>query len=149
MFEVELTGFDELEKKLLKLETKTSKKIVRKAIRDAAKILLKQMKVNAKTMVGGNMGNLIAKHLKTKAPKRQRRGEFALNVGTESKANELFVHITKAGKRHFIPSAIEFGHGNAKPIPYMKDAWDKKKKSVLQALLINIRDLLLSEAAKP
>lgn len=149
MFEVELTGFDELEKKLLKLERKTSKKIVRKAIRNAARILLKEMKSNAKTMVGGNMGKLIARHLKTRAVKKQRRGEFALNVGTDPKQNELFIDITKKGKRNFIPSAIEFGHGNAKPIPFMTSAWDKKKKSVLQKLLKNIRDLLLEEAAKP
>ena len=149
MFEVELKGFDELEKKLLRLETKTSKKIVRKALRSAAKVLLKEMKTNAKTMVGGNMGSLIAKHLKTRAPKRQRRGEYSVNDGIESSASELFVHVTKARKRHFIPSAIEFGHGKAKPIPSMKDAWDKKKKSVLQKLLEKIRELLLEEAVKP
>ena len=125
MAESYLTGAVEFENALKLLEKKVSKKIVRKAVRKGMKPVLKRAKSNAKTMVGGNMGDLIAANLKIRSPKKQKRGQFLLT--TRVVEHEQFVHINQDGRRHFIPAAIEFGHGDNKEqiaLPYMRNASD-------------------------
>lgn len=143
MIDVVLEGGKELERKLLALEKKTAKKVVRKAVREGLKPTHKAAKSNAKTMVGGNMGGLISKALVLRAFKKQKRGSYAMTVRTRSEKEggpKEFVHITKDGKRQFIPAAIEWGH--AKPgrggkkgapkdvpaIPFMRNASDANLK---------------------
>ena len=133
---------------MLQLETKASKKIIRKAVRDTAKVVQKEMKTNAKSIVGGMMGRLIARHIKVRAQKKQKRGSFGVNVWIDPKANDEFVHITKDGRRHYIPTAIEWGHGQAKEISFMRRAWDKTKNNLLKFLLQRIKDLLMLEVGK-
>ncbi len=147
MIDVEVKGFNIFEKKLLRLETKASKKIIRRAVRDTGKVVQKEMKANAKSFVGGLMGNLIARNIIVRAQKKQRRGSFGVNVMLKSDVDE-FVHITKKGKRHYIPAAIEWGHGSVKEISFMRSAWDKTKGGLLRFLLQRIKDLLLIEVKK-
>jgi hypothetical protein len=85
------------------------------------------------------MGGLISKALVLRAFKRQRRGSYAMTVRTKSGPKE-FVHITKDGRRYFVPAAIEYGHARAgrggkknapkdvAAIPFMRTASDMNLK---------------------
>ena len=116
-----LQGFDELERKLLRLERKTAKKVIRKAVRKAAKPSLAQSRQNARSMVGGEMGQLLSKNLHVRGFKKQRRGQFGVATKIKPGIAE-FVHIGKDGTRYYIPAAIEYGHANAAAIPFMRNA---------------------------
>ena len=72
------------------------------------------------------MGTLLAKHAKIIVFKHQRRGSWGVQIGMKAGVPE-FTEYSKLGKRNYIPSAIEFGHGNARPIPYIRNAWEKTK----------------------
>lgn len=131
---MEITGLKELNDSLLKLESNVAKKIVRKAVREGTKVINKVAKQNLRSMVGGEMGNLIAKHYKINSPK-QRKGSYFLRNWVDPKANDLFVHINVSdGTRHYIPNAIEFGHGNAAPIPAIRNAYDSQKENARNVL---------------
>tara|TARA_Y100000310_G_scaffold160622_1_gene160387 strand:- start:1662 stop:2135 length:474 start_codon:yes stop_codon:yes gene_type:complete len=131
MIDMMLEGAAELEKTLLRLEKKTAKKVVRKAVRAGAKPTLTTAKNNAASMVGGKMGALIKKNIVIKAYKKQRSGSFALAVRMRSGVAE-FIHITADGERYYIPMAIEYGHalpgaGGSKSkdvvaVPFMRNA---------------------------
>jgi len=143
MIALRIEGGRELERKLLNIEVKTAKKVVRKAVRNAQKPTLAKAKSNAKSMLKsrfggglGSMGSLIAKNLKIIAGK-QKRGSYRLSVGISSKANDIFVETSKAGKRNYIPAAIEYGHGSTKEqcaIPFMRGAdlsTETKKRAII------------------
>jgi len=140
MISIQLEGGKELERKLAALETKVAKKVVRKAVRAAQKPILTAIKANARSMVGGHMGGLIASSVVLRAQKKQRRGSYAMNVRLKSESEGApaeFVHITKEGKRHFIPAAVEFGHGPGKEqvaIPFGRSAADSTRAETLRIL---------------
>jgi hypothetical protein len=131
------TGFELFDAKLIKLEHKVAKKIVKDATRGAAKITLKQIKANAKSMIGGNMGALIAKHAKIIVFKHQRRGSWGVQIGMKAGVPEFDYWPVGSSsslstrkstrKKSYIPAAIEHGHGNATPIPYIRSAWVQTK----------------------
>ena len=130
-------GDKETEKALLALGKKTAKKIVKKSVRVGSKNTLKQARVNAKTRVGGQMGKALARFLTVKAYKKQRSGSFAERVMI--RADDQFVHITKTGKRYYIPNAIEFGHvtqsgGFVPAISFMRAA--EQQTNVISVRLI-------------
>jgi HK97 gp10 family phage protein len=135
MIELKLEGVFLLKSRLDSLTKKVQKKIVRKAVRESLKPILKSAKTNAKALSrggGSGMAKLIAKNIKEKAYKKQKRGQYAMYVGIETakgaakkssgsakgfykfmeKSIETmsFVYITKSGRRYYIPTAIEYGH---------------------------------------
>lgn len=105
-----ITGMKELERKFKELDAKVAKKIVRKSVRAGAKVAQRKAKENARTMVGGNMGRLIAKYLKLLVWRRQRPGAYGMGLTISEKGNDVFVVTSKDGRRNYIPHAIEFGH---------------------------------------
>lgn len=145
MISIQLEGGKELERKLRGLETKVAKKVVRKAVRVAQKPVQTTIKANARSMVGGHMGGLIASNVVLRAQKKQRRGSYAINVRLKSESEGAppdFVHITKAGKRHYIPAAIEFGHGPGKEqsaIPFGRSAADSTRAETLRILIAELK----------
>lgn len=119
---------------LNKFEKKVAKKIVRQAVRAAWKPLLDRAKTNARSVVGGKMGSLIASKMQLRAFRRQRRGQYGMMVRIRPGVDE-FVHASKSGNRAYIPSAIEYGHafpyrggkGATKDVaamPFMRPALD-------------------------
>lgn len=142
---IKLEGAKQLERKLLSLEKKVGKKIVRKAVRDSHKIMLSEAKSRAATIVGGAMGRLLASNLVLRATRRQRRGSYEMQVRTKSESEGApteFVHITKDGKQHYIPAAIEFGHGSNKEQaarPFMRQAADATRGQVLAKFIEQLR----------
>ncbi len=134
-----LEGFDNLERKLLKMEKSKAKNIVRKASRVAQRVTLKEAKANAVSMVGGEMGNKISGALQVKAARRQKPGEYRTNVEIDAKRADEFVHNTESGERYFIPTAIEYGHvttngGKVPPIPYMRTAAEKTNEARIKVM---------------
>ena len=132
-FKMELKGLNKLEKKLSNIENKVAKKIVRSASRKAQNIAAKEVKLNAISMVGGEMGNLIASAMKVQAIHKQKKGSYALAVAIDKKKAEQFLHTTKAGKRYFIPTLVEFGYkkvggGKVPANPFMRKAAEKTAK---------------------
>lgn len=136
-----------MERKLSRLEKKVGKKIVRTALRRVAKeVLLPASKDNALNMVGGSMGALIAKSLAVRALKR-RRGSFGVRVMLKPDV-EGFVDVSASGRRFYIPGIIEYGHDNAQPIPYLRNAAAAKKQQVVQMATSLIKTGIESEARK-
>jgi len=129
-FSTVLEGGNKLQAALDQLETKTGNKIVRVALRDSQKILLKSSKASATSNVGGDMGKKIAKALQVRVGKRRMRGSYLFNVSL--KDNPDFVHtlktaVRKGGKKvvsYYIPAAIEFGHTSngrfVQPISFLR-----------------------------
>ena len=138
-----LQGGKELDRKLKTLGTKVGKKVVRTAVRAGAKVELEVSKANATSMVGGDMGSLIAKNLAVRAFKKQRKGSYG--VSTIIKPNDKFVYIAKVhskypGGRTYIPAAIEFGHDNARPIPFRRNAADSTKNKRVQVIGVKLKE---------
>jgi len=129
MIRLTVQGEKELERKLKTLEQKVSKKVIRQASRKSMKPTLTDAKENARTMVGGALGRLMAAALVLRAFRRQRRGSYGVNVRLKSGVPE-FKHKTKEGTEYYIPAAVEYGHDSAEAIPFMRNAFDKNKQKV-------------------
>jgi HK97 gp10 family phage protein len=143
MIQMSIQGAQEIERRLNSLEKKVAKSIVRKAVRAGAKPIHAAAKTNAKETVGGDMGSRLSKDLAVRAFKRQRRGQYGVNV--RFKDDEKLVHITAQGKRQYIPAAIEYGHafagrgGKNAPkdvpaVPFLRPAFDTKKDAAERAV---------------
>lgn len=151
MVDLKMEGARELDEKLGRLATKTGKKIVRKATREAMKPVLTEIKNNARNIVGGDMGRLLAKHLILRALRKQRRGSYGVNVKFRSDVPE-FIHKAKtskyAGGITFIPAAIEYGHDNAAPIPFMRKAVAAKQRAAESIMRSELKSGIETEAKK-
>ena len=131
-FAMNVKGAKELEAKLGNLEKKIAKKIVRQAARVSQKILAKTVKSNALTMVGGDMGRLIARNVKVRGFKKQKKGSYGISVFLKGGVNE-FIGTPREGKASYIPFSIEYGHvavnGTVIPAnPFMRSAHDSTKQ---------------------
>jgi len=140
--EMRLDGFEDLDKKLALLPQKVSKDIVRKGTRVGANTILPKIKSNAKSMIGGKMGSLIAEKAAIIVFKHQRKGSYGVQIGMKANVPEFDYWAVGAssslksrrtiGKKSYIPAALEYGHGNGRPIPYIRAAWESSKaKAVL------------------
>ena len=141
--DMKLTGFDDLESKLVALEKKVAKGIVRKAVRGAQKMLLRQVKLNAVNMVGGELGRHLAKGFVTKAIYKQRKGSYQLQVAIHpDKADDYRGDGTTNA---YLPYAIEYGHiarggGAVAAVPFVRAASDKTNEARIKFLQKAIKD---------
>jgi len=151
MISIQIEGAKELENKLLQLETKVSRKIVRQGIRAAQKTLIPVIKGNLMAISrGGGMAEKIAKALTVRAARRNPRGTYAVNVQLKDDPTFLryplgsFSNLETGkttGKRSYVPAAIEYGHGKSKEQaarPYMRPAADATESSRIKILADNI-----------
>lgn len=137
-FNVIVTGQKELDRKLAALDRRVKKRLVKTAVKTGANIIKNQAESNARSTVGGEMGDLIAKNLQVRPFRKQRRGSFGVSVKFKSGVVG-FVWLTQDGTRHYIPADIEFGHidragGSVPAIPYMRSAFDTKVKPAERAI---------------
>lgn len=147
MISVSMTGGKELEHKLSELEKKVGKKIVRAGVRKAQKTLVTAIKQRLTFIAkGGGMAQKISKALQVRAPKKQKKGGYSINV--QLKNDPAFVHYPigssssmatgkTSGKRTYAPAAIEFGHGKNKEQaarPYMRPAADMTARQRVEIL---------------
>jgi len=154
MVSLTITGAKEVEHLLDQLEKKETGKICRKGTRDVQKsAILPDTKANALSVVGGDMGTKIAKYLGVRAMTKLKRGHYGAK--TIIKPYDEFIHVTKEGKRYYIPFAIEYGHGfhgrsgnkDVRPMPYMRKAYEENKQKAVSHLSIRIK-ILLEEAVR-
>ena len=153
-----LSGFEGLDRKLLSLEKKVAKKIVRKATRESAKVVLKRVKSNAKSMVGGNMGGLLAKNAKVIVFKFQRKGSYGVQIGMKPNVSQFdywpvgsssnLTRRKSTGKKSYIPAAIEHGHDEAKPIPFIRSAWIASRGRAVKKMASELRQGIEKEALR-
>ncbi len=139
---VSIQGMRELDRKLKALDARVKRKIVRVAVRRGADIIKHQAKSNAATMVGGDMGSLLARHLSTKRFRRQKRGSYGVAVWMRPDVVD-FVWVTQDGTREYIPAAIEFGHYGGwqqhnpsfvPAIPFIRTAFDSKVQASIRVI---------------
>jgi len=133
-----ITGVNEIEKKLMRLEKKDAKKIVKTEAREAQKkVMLPAVKSNATAMIGGAIGSLIAKMLTVRVMTKMKRGSVGSKVII--KESESLVHVSADGVRSYIPNALEYGHAApnnkggtkiSKPIPFKRKAFEEKKRAL-------------------
>ena len=121
-FSVQITGAKEIEAKLLSLERKFARTIVKDALREGANHLMKAMKGRARTIGKGQtgMGKRIANALAVRVWRRQYRGVYGLGIRlkrdpafvgyAQGSASSLKSKKLVQGRRYFIPTAIEYGH---------------------------------------
>ena len=124
-----IEGGKELKRKLLNIANKTGKKIVRQAVRKSLKPIQETAKANARNMVGGNMGRLLSKNVILRALRKQRTGQYAMNVRLRTGIPEFIHRAVRSkypGGATYIPAAIEYGHDNVAAIPFMRVAADRK-----------------------
>ena len=156
MSSMTLQGFEGLDKKLLNLERKVAKKIVSTATREAAKVPLMKVKANALSMIGRSMGKLIAKNAKVIVFKHQRKGSYGVQIGMKPNvpqfdywpigSNSNLTNRRTTGKKSYIPAALEYGHGNARPIPYIRAAWAATKNNAVRKMASELKKGIEREA---
>lgn len=131
---IQLKNAQAIQNALNAFEKKIATKVVRQGVRAAWKPLHGRAKENARSMVSGEMGKLLARNLQLRAFRRQKKGSYGMLVRLKSGVDE-FVHISATGQRAYIPAAIEYGHaapyrggkGAAKDVaarPFMRKALD-------------------------
>jgi HK97 gp10 family phage protein len=144
---ITLEGFNSLDTVLKLLPIKVQKKVVRQATKAAAKNTLGVVKSNALSMIGGDMGTLIAKNAKVFVFKHQRRGSWGVQIGMDPREDK-FIHYSASGKRSYIPSALEYGHGKARPRPFIRSAWDQTRRQAINIMSRELRTGIEREARK-
>lgn len=97
--EFKVTGVEDIDRKLADLEGAIAKKIFRKAIREAARPMLQQVKANAPVGSGE-----LKKSIKLRAIKRS-RVSFGMRIGTDAGDYQ--------GKQYYAPM-VELGHKHGK-----------------------------------
>ena len=162
-----IEGGKELERKLLALPQKIAKKVIRKAVREGGKPILRDMKSNIKSMLGHSgaktytyqtkrgklhtvgVRGLLLKYLVLRKWRRQSRCGFGMGVYISPQAAEYFAGATKGGNRYWIPAAIEYGHDNAAAIPFMRNAVDKNRTRSITTIKRHIAVGVEREARRP
>lgn len=142
-----LKGGPALDRMLKGLQKKDAKKIVRSAVTKAIKIPMAAMKSNAIAMVGGEMGSLLASNVQSRAFKRQRPGSFARFLSLKPNVPG-FIHRSADGREYYIPAAIEFGHDDVAPIPFMRAAADSTRAKTIKRTTDLIKAGILRHAKK-
>ena len=148
---LQIQGAAELERMLQTLPDRVDRKVIRQAVRSAQKVVRTAEQASARSMVGGEMGDRIARSLQVRAPQRQQRGRYSLHVQL-ARDEEGFVHVTKAGRREYIPAAIEYGHmagtTYVPAIPFGRTAAEQATASAMVTFTDALRTGLLREAIK-
>jgi hypothetical protein len=101
-FKVE--GMDELLKSMKRLE-KLPQKVVTKAVQKAIKLPLAQAKKGGWIDQTGSLRRGIIK----KAERKRVAGKKVYQVTFDDKMNDVFVKMTKDGKRYYYPASQEYG----------------------------------------
>lgn len=139
--DISIVGDKKLQAKLRRLETKVQRKIVRKALRDAAKPVL----ADAKARVPVDTG-LLKRSLVVRAARRQRRGTFGVFI--QPKGRDFFG--IPGDDPYFYPAIVEFG-SLKRALParsYLRAAVDDNRSATLLRIRNEIASQVKAEARK-
>ena len=151
---IQLSGMDDILRAFKRLGEKEGKKIVRKATRNGTKIIAKEIKARAPEDTG-----TLKRSITVRARRKRRKNEISfstffntakfpqlLNFSLGSKSD---IGTRKfSGQRYFYPAALEYGTNRMNARPFVRPAWDSKKRVALDTVLTQIRSGIEREAKK-
>lgn len=126
-----------LQKNMEKLGTSAAMKVVRPAVRGGIKTIVADVKARAPVLTGRLKRSIIARRAKVRA--RNRGSVTDLILFNTTKYPEL-ITFGVGGERYFYPYAVEYGHGTVPPKPYLRPAFETKKRPVTQRVQREIVD---------
>jgi len=135
-----ITGVKEIDRNLKTLEQRVQKKVVRQAMRKGMKLVLADARVCVPVLSG-----LLKSHIKMRATKR-RQDRMGLVIWITP--DPEFVKISRANKRAFYPSSVEYGHGTVPAHPFMRPAYDIKGPEARDVAMDNLLEGTLREASQ-
>jgi HK97 gp10 family phage protein len=134
MIDIRVIGDKALQRKLKGLEDKMQKKIVRKALREGGKIVLREAKNRAPKDTGSLRASLKLRSLKRS---KKRIGvqivtdEAALMKAKDRKAGRKVKRSTNADRLLFYAAFVELGTRNMPARPFLRPALKSKKAEVI------------------
>lgn len=139
--DISIVGDKKLQAKLRRLDLKVQRKIVRKALRDAAKPVLADAKARAPVDTG-----LLKRSLQVRAATRQRRGTFGVFIQTKGRD---FFNI-QGDDPYFYPAIVEFGSlKHALPArSYLRAAVDANRSATIFRIRTEIAGQIKAEARR-
>ena len=134
--EITVSGAEEIDLALRVLGPKIERRIVSKAFRVGAKVMLKAVRQNIRSLrKTGEHTDVLARKMKIQAMRRK-KNRVGLMVVTP-KRSEL--GIAEAGGRNsYYPAHIELGTQNNQAEPYMRDAFRDTNESVQDLVVAEI-----------
>lgn len=132
-----ITGLEEIDKRLGRLEPKVQKKVVRQAMRRGLKVLQQAVKTEAPVDTGATRSEV-----KVRAVKSRRRGSIQLEVRVEA-VDETKRTSAKTGKTVFYPAILEYTSD-----AFMERAYDSAAERARQVTLTALTQGIESEASK-
>jgi hypothetical protein len=141
--DVNIEGMREL-KKLLSDVGKLPQRCVTKAARRGSSQLLKAVRAAAPVDTGQLRSGIILKPEKSK-----RRGKKVYQIVFSSHLNDVFVKISKEGKRSYYPASMEYGYisESGRYVPgyrFMRNTSDENENAVEETML----NVLIAELDK-
>ena len=134
-FNVKITGAKELDKLLKMLPQRMSRKIVRAALRKAARPMLKDAKAGIPKKSKQNSG-------------KTRRDLKIRNIPNSKPLAVAIAGSRAKNGRDYIMRFLEFGTVKQTARPFLRPAFDKNAEKALRILVEEIKTRLLKEAAK-
>ena len=128
--DISVFGDKQLQRALKALPINVEKKVVRQALRKAAKPVLD----TAKSLVPVKTGAL-KKSLKLRALRKQKRGQFGVQVMTGTR-EQLGI---AADDPYYYPMAVEVGTAKAPAHPFMRPALDQNREATYRLVAELVR----------
>lgn len=130
----EIVGMKELERTIRELG-KLPQRCVTKAARNGAKIAEKDAKANAPVDTGNLKRGIVLKPEKSRV-----KGKKVFQVTFNRAMNDMFVKISKDGKRAYYPASQEYGFfaRNGRYIPgyrFLRKSIDKNENAIEDAIV--------------
>ena len=137
-----LEGASDLERKLKRLEAKVAKKIVRRAVRDGAKVIMAETKARCPVDTGRLKRSFAIRASKGK------RSFFGVAVFPSVKKEPDLVSHSKDGTRQYYPAVVEYGTSRRAARPFMRPAFDATKYKAAQKTIDVMNREIQAEARK-
>lgn len=144
---IKWSGALELEKKLKQINESMARKAVRKAVAEAAKILVPAVKSKLVTGHGVRTGNM-RDSVDYVVRQRKKRSAYAI-VGPRFEIDSQRPGSSDNPGR--IAHLVEYGHGGPHPAPaypFMRPAFDEQIKAMQNAVITSLAQSLAEAAAK-
>lgn len=124
LFDLELTGFENVLAQFNTLDDKVQKKALRPSLRAGAKIIQKAAKSKSPRLSGKNR-----KFIKIKSIKRTRKSiGLMIQTGTRQ---QLGIPLDEHG---YYPMVLEYGSKNVRRQPFMKPALEQNRAKAIKAI---------------
>lgn len=162
---IQIIGAEALEEKLVELGKVVGGKIIRKALREASKVVLAASRARAPVAQFGRrrirvVGNRAKRALKAVQRPGYMRDSMIVRSGTHNRPGRYamiqkfdtsrfpdLVVFSKAGKRYFYPAAVEYGHAGpgkaggtkvTRPNPFLMEGFDASRAEAESVIIKNL-----------